>query len=266
MGALGESLLRWIKEPLVVYFAVGAGIFALTSVGGQGEEEPLVVDKAIQGEIVAQYRERHGRLPDPEERAQAEQEWRRDEALYREGLRRQLDKDDPIIRGRVIARLRDIERRLLPPLAAPQETELRTWLAQHTGDYETPVTYDYEMVELPPETDAPQTELEELLRELGQKAGSPQRMQRAQGEEKIAAAHGPEFAQRLAQLEVGKWILFQSDGRSIFVRVERKRGGLPAWEQLRPRLEADFKEDRVQRLMAEREAHILQKYLAGENE
>jgi len=266
MSKIQNTFLRWIREPLVVYFAVGAGTFALTRAWDQDMEAPIVVEKAIQAEIVAQYRERHGELPDREDLARAEQEWRREEALYREGLLRQLDKDDPIVRGRVIARLLDIERRLLPPLAAPTEAELKTWLGKHKGDYEMPTAYDYEMVELSPEVDATQFRVDELIGDVEGRAGPPRKMQRAQGQETIAAAHGSEFARRLTQFEVGRWILFQDGARTFFVRVERKRGGLPPWDQLRPRLEADFNEDRVQRLMAEREASIVKKYLVDVGE
>src|SRR6478609_267229 len=86
-----------------------------------------------------------GRPPTDVERRAAIDLWKQTEVLYREGLARHLESDDPDVRARIAGKLRDINDRLFIPRPLTDD-ELDAWLTGHREVYETPLRYDFEQV------------------------------------------------------------------------------------------------------------------------
>lgn len=116
----------WLREPLLHFVLLGAGLFALDHFIASRAEDPntIVIDK----------------------RSEDDRDSIRREVLYREGIAMQLDKGDPLIRDRVIFKMLSlIETGLSPPTF--DEQALRAWFAQNRGKYAEPGSpVDFEQV------------------------------------------------------------------------------------------------------------------------
>src|SRR5690606_34234798 len=70
------------------------------------------------------------------------------ELLYREGLALGLDRDDPVVRQRVIQKMEFVGTNLELP-QEPDEATLRAFMAEHAERYAGPPRYDVVLVTLP---------------------------------------------------------------------------------------------------------------------
>lgn len=120
-----------VHDRLVVFALVGGALFVVQRFTEDRDDEVIAVSGATVRELEREIEDRLGRAPTAEERARAIAAWRRDEALYREGLRRGLDAGDPIVRRRIIDKLLEIHEQLAPPIPPPTEMELEAWLARN---------------------------------------------------------------------------------------------------------------------------------------
>lgn len=124
--------IGWLaRDRLVVFTLVGAALFVTQrSVGGR-DGDVITVSGPITRELERELADRLGRVPTDDERTQALAVWRRDEALYREGLRRGLDDGDPIVRRRIIDKLLEIHEQLAPPIPPLTDAALAAWIARN---------------------------------------------------------------------------------------------------------------------------------------
>ncbi len=104
------------REPLVHFVALGALVFGVT---WRAEAPDVRVTDAAVTTLERDLVARLGRALTPEERASVEAQALDDEALYREALALGLDRDDPVIRRRLIEKARLL---LTPPPRAPSES------------------------------------------------------------------------------------------------------------------------------------------------
>lgn len=88
------------------FLAVGLGLFALHRAVAPDPDAPLRVDLARVEAARAGLTARLGRPPDPAELAAALGDALDDDRMVREALRLGLDRDDPIVRRRLIQKLR----------------------------------------------------------------------------------------------------------------------------------------------------------------
>ncbi|MBI5514524.1 MAG: peptidyl-prolyl cis-trans isomerase [Deltaproteobacteria bacterium] len=127
--------VRWWREPLVHFLALGAALFALQSVRAPREDpRRLEVSRATVSALRERHRADTGRAPTAAELRRLVRRHAQDEALYREALSRGMDRDDPFVRDRLVRRL---EAELDDPsaLGEPSDAQLRAWLAAHRERY-----------------------------------------------------------------------------------------------------------------------------------
>jgi hypothetical protein len=103
-----SSLLR---EPLLHFVLIGAVIFAIYSCFAPSEspsDTPPVVLRSIEvsearlTELLGLFRQNEGRLPSHAELTKAADDWVHDEVLFREALLHGLDRNDPLVRQRLV--------------------------------------------------------------------------------------------------------------------------------------------------------------------
>ncbi|HEY8377722.1 MAG TPA: hypothetical protein VIK91_14600, partial [Nannocystis sp.] len=97
---------RLFREPLVPFVLVGLGLFVLHRLVAPDPDAPLRVDEARVEAARAGLTARLGRPPERAELAAALRDALDDERLVREARRLGLDRDDPIVRRRLIQKLR----------------------------------------------------------------------------------------------------------------------------------------------------------------
>lgn len=141
---------RILREPLLHFAMLGIGLFALyTIVSGDAPpaSEDIVVD-AARIAALAQNFERSWRRPlsAPELDGLVES-YVRDEVLYREGLARGLDRDDSVVRNRVLLKMEVIGD---APELEISDAELQAWLEANADRYATPARYDLRQIYFDP--------------------------------------------------------------------------------------------------------------------
>jgi hypothetical protein len=135
LADLVRAMSRLLREPLVHFAALGVIVFAAYALLGR-QAAPVGGALVVSAETVATLA--HG-LPggDPSGVRERVERYVDDELLYREGVARELHRDDPIVRRRLIQKMRFLAEDAGD--TEPTEAELAGYLASHASDYATTV-------------------------------------------------------------------------------------------------------------------------------
>ena len=143
---------KLIREPLAHFLFLGLLLFLLfnrVSGGRGGAEHRIVVNDATVATIVQRYQSVWQRPPTPAELRGLVDTHVREEILYREGVAMGLDRDDSVIRRRVLQKL-DVLSEESAGEAAPGDADLETWLQKNAARYAQPAVLDFEQVMFDP--------------------------------------------------------------------------------------------------------------------
>jgi peptidyl-prolyl cis-trans isomerase C len=142
-GLAGRKVWRrkpptWMRDPLLHFLLLGVLIFVVAAAWRQVHDpRTIVVDRATVEQVAADYRRRFGDSPTPEALQAAVSRYVGDEALYREGMARGLDRDDELVRRRIIQKMEFLQDDAAPA-AQPAEADLRRYYADHIAQYTWP--------------------------------------------------------------------------------------------------------------------------------
>jgi peptidyl-prolyl cis-trans isomerase C len=237
-----RAFVRLRAEPLAHFFLLGAMLFALQR-GLVGDPRTIVVTPGLKAELSRRFEDLHGQAPTPPELDAELRQWERDEAAFREALRRGLDRDDPGVRNALVTKMHALAAAEVPE-RAPGDDELQRWLAAHRDRYEAPLRYDFEFFRFPRSDGGARAELERIERAIRDGA-TPSSLGRplTGGNMTLADMKGriaPELIERIPSLPVSQWIGVDTADELLLARVKRVDGGLPGIDVLRPRLVADW--------------------------
>jgi hypothetical protein len=248
---------RFLREPLLHFFVLGAVLFALYGWLHRGllnAPNEIVVSRGQLNSLQAQFERVWQRPPTPEEAQGLLDNWVREEIFYREGLAMGLDRDDPVVRRRVGQKLEFIVDGMTP--AAPTNEELQAWLDSHAENYVIEPTYSLRQIYFDPARRGERLEVDiaaaRRALELGEPVTGdstmlPETLQDARAFE-VVRAFGSDFAGALATLPVGGW---QGPVRSGFglhlVELTARENGREAiLEEVRAEVERDLLHVRTQ--------------------
>jgi peptidyl-prolyl cis-trans isomerase C len=245
-----DRLRRALREPLLHFALLGAGVFGLWRVGAEdGEGTPtIVVDRGTQERIAAELGKKLGRPPSEDELDAAIERWVDGELLYREGLALGLDREDPLVRQRVIQKMEFVGDNLEPP-AEPDEATLRAFMIEQAERYAGPPRHDLVLVTLPrlPE-EVDDARAQRVLQELragadpktvGGRYASGRRFSAAN----MAGTYGPEIAAAVVELPAGEWGMVTIDRGWTLVHLQALQPGeAPAFESVRNRVLVDWRQ------------------------
>jgi hypothetical protein len=134
----GRLFSRILREPLVHFVILGLVLFAAGEIyRSQTNTYRIVVTEPHVRQLANDYALQFGTQPDP---ATLEALIRRDvhdEVLLRQGLALKLDRDDEIVRRRVVQKMQFLLQDLNPP-AEPTEAELQAYFRAHAARYVQP--------------------------------------------------------------------------------------------------------------------------------
>jgi peptidyl-prolyl cis-trans isomerase C len=264
-----DSLRRALREPLLQFALLGALVFGLWRVGrGEGDgAEAIVVDRATQERLGGELEAKLGRAPTQEELAGAIDRFVDGEILYREGLALGLDRDDPVVRQRVIQKMEFVGDNLEPP-AEPDEAELRAFMAAHTERYAGPPRYDFVLVTLPrgPE-EVDDARARGVLEELRAGADVKTVEGRLTSGRRFSAAnvegtYGKAIAAAVVELPPGEWGLVTLERGWTLAKVEAVHPGeTPSFESVRNRVRLDWRAAQRGAALRERVEALRGKYV-----
>jgi hypothetical protein len=208
-----------------------------------GDSRTIAVTPGVRADVGRRLRDHSGRAPSSAEMAKAISEWKRDEALYREALREHLDREDGTVRSVLADKMRARAALAVPKRKPPSDAELAQWLAAHRSLYELPLRYEFDSIAFGEPGHDAQSELERCLHALSSGAdaaalGRPIVSGKLTADE-LATRLGSDVAQRISAAPFGRWESFTAENAVMLVRVNRVDGGLPSFDELRPRLIID---------------------------
>ncbi|QYJ07682.1 peptidylprolyl isomerase [Qipengyuania flava] len=234
---------RALRDPLAHFLIAGAAIWGGLALLGEPVDpasRTIELSRERQEGIALGFERMMGRPPTDAEMDAAVERWVREEVLYREALRLGLDDGDAVVRRRLATKMDELAG-AEAEIARPSDEALETWLAARPEAYRTGGMTSFEQVYFASEgaaraalgTTGPQ----------GEAISLPASMSKASSRE-IAERFGQQFADALADLSPSDAL--QGPVESGFgwhlVRVtEREDGALPPLEDIRERVEADWR-------------------------
>ncbi len=276
---MSDRIQNWLREPLLHFLALGLLIFAgYALLSGRAEEKAdqrIEVGTAEVEWLSTNWEARWQRPPTETELRGLVDDWVRREVLYREALKLGMDRDDEIIRRRMVQKIEFLTEDLAAQ-AQPTEAELRAFFQENLDDYLLPelrsFTHIYYNIDSRGESayDDAERELAELNASPSPAARAPERGDRfmlqhdysAQSPDEVRRAFGQRFAEALFELEPGDWQGPIASGYGLhLVRViDLQEGRAPEFAEVRNLVERDFASELRQRANDAMLAGLLEGY------
>jgi hypothetical protein len=253
-----------LRRPWLQLLAAGAALWAVQQCSAGAERERIVVgDDVVQG-LRQDHRRRTGRLPTPAEEAALVRAFADDEILYREALALGLDRNDVVVRRRLVQNMTFLLEES-SPVPEPDDATLEAHLAAHPERFAVPDRWSFEHVFVRQE-DGDERAAAERARALAARLaggadatalGDPFAHGRSfarQSAREVDERFGPGFAARLGAQPAGAWSepLASSYGLHLVRVVEHVPAAAAQLADVRGAVRDDWVRER--RAAAERDA------------
>ncbi len=255
---------RLARRPWLQLLLAGAVLWAVQTFGGALPRERIVVGEDVVQGLRQDHRRRTGRLPTPEEEAALVRAFADEEILYREALALGLDKNDVVVRRRLVQNMSFLLEES-NPVPEPDDATLAAHLAAHPERFAAPERWSFVHVFVAHDEGgeaAAEARARELAAELARGA-DPARLGDPfahgasfvrQSAREIDQRFGPGFASRVASLAPGSWSepLASSYGLHLVRVTEHVPATTPELADVRAAVRDDWIRER--RAAAERDA------------
>ena len=259
--------LELLREPLVLFFAAGALLFGLDrAVDSRRGDAEIRVPAPVRAAAAAKLEASLGRAASDDEVRAVLETWIREEAAYREGLRRGLDKSDPVIRERVVHKTLVALHR---ENAAPDinDSELERWFSVRLQRYSQPTIFDLEVMTLLISTT--DTEIAALLERLNRSEQQPAEpgpqarlhIYRGAPEGLLVRSYGAGLIAMARSVAPGQWVRVPGDQAVHLLRVHQVQGAEPPrFDGLRARVLDDWRREQREQALEQRLKQLVQPY------
>lgn len=280
-------LNRLVREPLVHFLLAAAAIYALFALwhgaGAGNDPHRIVVDRGAllrymqfraQAFEPATFEAQLDALSDTE-RQRLINEYVREEALYRDALALGLDRDDNVMRLRLVQKMSYLLERSVP--AAPLEGELEKYFAAHRQEYEVEPawTFAHVFMDASHGEQGAEQKARRMLQQLNnakvQFNDAPQYSDRfpyllnyvERTPEYIEAHFGSGFVSALDGLTVsGKWQgpLHSTHGWHLLLITAHQPGRVPVLAEVRAQVIDDYRRQRAAEDLKKSEQELVGRY------
>ena len=249
-----NEMKKIIKEPLVHFLLIGLGIFllyGLTASGDKSRDEIVISDSDLR-HMVEMWKLRWQREPTEEELVGLVSATIREEIMYREALKMNLDHDDEVVRRRLAQKMDFLSNDISAMVNKPSDEVLKEYYETNVEKYKLPARYTFQQIVFTPDHhDNPKQEAEKTLeriqgdqveiRELGDPLSLPYRYTSIYAN-KLNGELGGEIAGSLENMPVNKWAgpVHSGFGWHLVYIDERQEAEFPAFEDIRNELERDY--------------------------
>lgn len=139
MSDLKGRIRVWLREPLVHFVAAGFVLFVASKWHGAGDgAHRIVITPQREAQLANRYALQFGASPSPQTLTQLIDQEIEEEILFRRGVALGLDRDDEIVRRRVVQKMQFLLHDVQAP-PEPQEAELSAYFELHADRYTTPL-------------------------------------------------------------------------------------------------------------------------------
>jgi peptidyl-prolyl cis-trans isomerase C len=263
-GARRSIASRLLREPLIHFLLAGgllfvAGTFLSREKDSGRNQTSIHVSAAEIKRLAEVWSRQYGRGPESAQMKNLVDEYIREEILYREAMASGLDKDDTIIRRRLVEKMEFLSQEVAS--AEPSESELKEFSSRNREKFRVPaqVAFSHIYFSISKRGPAAETDAVSALatlrskksRSKGSSLGDTFMLQSeypAQTQEEIKGLFGDAFARRLFQFRSGQW---EGPIRSSYgfhlVRISQYMPSrLPELLEVRNQVVTDFKNQRLQ--------------------
>ena len=124
-----------LREPFVHFLFLGAALFTVSyCLSGRGGTTRIEVTKEQVRRIAEDYRVQHGTLPTAKQLDDLVDHFVDDEIFYREALRLGLDKEDEVVRQRMVQKFSFLQLNVAVP-EEPSDADLLRYYRDHLDKY-----------------------------------------------------------------------------------------------------------------------------------
>jgi len=250
----------FLREPLVVFVALGGGFFGLYQLS-TADQRVIEVSRSAQASLADDYKLLTGKTADAAGRAQLVDDYVADEILFREAVARGMHLTDKETKERLTDKMRFLITGSPPD---PTEEQLIDFYASHLDLYhsEPKVSFDHVFFQSQPDG-APK--LLKVLNDGGAVPGDEFWMGRQMvgyGQSMIRGMFGQPFLDELAKAPEGAWIGPVTSIRGVhFVRVNgREAPALMDYAQVRDQVLQDWNNTQVETALRAEMKTLKQKY------
>ena len=239
-----------LREPLLHFFLLGAVLFVLHAwlqdKGALGTDR-IVIDRGQVAHLAAGFTRIRERPPTASELQGLIDEAIREEVFYREAIAQGLDRDDVIVRRRMMQKLEFVAQNV-DPVPEPSDAQLQAWLGAHPARFALPPRYAFRQVYLDPDRhgDALEKDAAKLLATLrargvrADSSGEGDPTQLAHRVDDMAAdevrkRYGSAFADALERMPTGGWLGPVRSGFGVHLVLPERRvpGRAPTLAEVR---------------------------------
>ncbi|WP_346907993.1 peptidylprolyl isomerase [uncultured Roseibium sp.] len=264
------SIRTILKSPLLHFFALAGLIFALYAVLDDTVPAPppdaITLNPEEAGRLITRFTKTWSRPPSKEEVNGLIRSWALEEAYVRDALALGLDRDDPVIRQRLMLKMQF----LAESGAAgeqPGDATLQAYLDENPEPFRQPARLAFSQVLLPPDRAEETTEIRAQLENgadpatLGKASLLPVAVP-MMPVPAIDRTFGAGFGESLAELPEGQWggPVKSSYGLHLVQVSGRTEASLPPLSEIRDRVEAEWRSGRARDMRAAFEDALLARY------
>jgi peptidyl-prolyl cis-trans isomerase C len=275
-------LRRLVREPLLHFLVAGTVLFSTATLFDRFSNSSTNASRIqISAPEIQRLREvwirQWGRAPDSKQMESLINDYVRDEILYREALASGLDKDDTIIRRRLVEKMEFLSQELAS--ATPSDKDLQEYFEGNRDTFRIPAQIAFTHIYFSTSKRGPAAE-DDASRALARLSshgissaqlsslGDPFMLQNEyplQTQQQVKALFGEEFAGRLFRLEPGAWIGPCRSGYGFhLVRVLQKLPSrVPELAEVRSQVLTDLRNHRLQATSESFYAQLRRKYQVG---
>jgi len=276
-----SQLRKLIREPLVHFLLIGAGLFLLFGWRGNpaslpgGQSGPpttkIIVSQGDIDQTIAVFGKTWQRKPTEEEIKGLIDEFVRDEIYYREAIAIGLDKDDSVLRRRLRQKMEFIFEDITSR-AEPTDEDLNAFLKKHSEKYliDPQLSFRQVYVNAEKRRKSAESDAREILTQLNKgidpdSVGDPFLLEseiRLAPLWDIRKQFGDQFSRGLLELKPGRWegpIQSAFGLHLVFVR-KRVGGRLPELNEVREMVKRDWMFERQKELKDAAYAKIRERY------
>lgn len=245
------NLNKLLREPLLHFSVLGACLFALfawTADDAMQAPDDILVDTVRIESLKAHFQRMWKREPTQEELPKLIKDWVREEVLYREGLALGLDKNDPLLRQRIVQKMEFISEDLIEP--SINQAELAQWFAKNANNYRIEAHYSLRQLYLKSSGatatfEASVNDIKQALARgempTGDETHLPATLNNASLVE-VRRTFGEAFSKSLSKIAVGAWVgPIVSGFGSHFVYIDSMQASrVPELNEVRKVVERDY--------------------------
>jgi hypothetical protein len=263
---------RLIREPLLHFLVAGAALFALNRAlhpeASSRSAKQIVLTQDDVRQMRIQWLAQGMPPPTPEQLRSLIEAKVREEVLYREALALGLDRDDMIVKRRMVQKM-DFLAQDVSKAREPTSAELRQWFSENSSRFAEPPRFSFRHLyfSFDKRGQSARDDAASALPRLGRskdastrivKLGDPFMFQDEYAErtpDLIAKDFGPAFARALQQLEPGSWQgpIESGYGWHLVLVTAATPGRTPDFEEVEPEVKSEWITDQGQ--LAKRRAY-----------